>query len=205
MKKLVMAVTTIVAILASAPAIASTYDVSFTNYPGVGSAPGLGNVLGTATFEVEGLTDNTTGNATDVLLIGAPVALEVPSSLPFDFFTSGVVFDNTFTVTGGVITAADFEWTSTSGVGWSANLVSSLPEGAPYGTGSFDIHVNIPPEPAEGQILECYGPNCLTTLTSTTPLPAALPLFAAGLGALGLVARRRKRKVLHSQSPDQNA
>ena len=30
---------------------------------------------------------------------------------------------------------------------------------------------------------------------STTPLPAALPLFATGLGALGLVARRRKRKV----------
>jgi hypothetical protein len=196
MKKLVLAVTTIVAILASAPAIASTYDVSFTSYPGVGSTPGLGNVLGTATFEVEGLTDNTTGNATDVLLIGAPVALEVPSSLPFDFFTSGLVFDSSFTVTGGVITAADFEWTSTSpnGVAWSANLVSSLPEGAPYGTGSFDIHVNIPPEPAEGQILECYGPNCLTTFTSTTPLPAALPLFAGGLVMIGLIAKRKKRK-----------
>ena len=31
--------------------------------------------------------------------------------------------------------------------------------------------------------------------TSTTPLPAALPLFASGLGALGLLARRRKRKA----------
>jgi len=30
---------------------------------------------------------------------------------------------------------------------------------------------------------------------SATPLPAALPLFATGLGALGLLARRRKRKA----------
>jgi hypothetical protein len=31
--------------------------------------------------------------------------------------------------------------------------------------------------------------------TSQTPLPAALPLFASGLGVLGLLARRRKRKA----------
>jgi hypothetical protein len=31
--------------------------------------------------------------------------------------------------------------------------------------------------------------------TSATPLPAALPLFAGGLGVLGLLARRRKRKT----------
>jgi hypothetical protein len=32
-------------------------------------------------------------------------------------------------------------------------------------------------------------------LTSATPLPAALPLFASGLGALGLLGWRRKRKA----------
>ena len=31
--------------------------------------------------------------------------------------------------------------------------------------------------------------------TLPTPLPAALPLFASGLGALGLLAWRRKRKA----------
>jgi hypothetical protein len=33
------------------------------------------------------------------------------------------------------------------------------------------------------------------TLDSTTPLPAALPLFASGLGGLGLLTWRRKRKA----------
>ena len=31
--------------------------------------------------------------------------------------------------------------------------------------------------------------------STTTPLPAALPLFGAGLGGLGLLGWRRKRKV----------
>jgi hypothetical protein len=35
----------------------------------------------------------------------------------------------------------------------------------------------------------------ITTSTSETPLPAALPLFATGLGALGLLGWRRKRKA----------
>ena len=39
---------------------------------------------------------------------------------------------------------------------------------------------------------------------SDTPLPAALPLFATGLGALGLLGWRRKRKIALSQPPDQN-
>jgi hypothetical protein len=32
-------------------------------------------------------------------------------------------------------------------------------------------------------------------VASATPLPATLPLFASGLGAIGLLARHRKRKV----------
>ena len=35
-------------------------------------------------------------------------------------------------------------------------------------------------------------------IAATTPIPAALPLFATGLGVLGLMARRRKRKALAS-------
>jgi hypothetical protein len=38
------------------------------------------------------------------------------------------------------------------------------------------------------------GPLVIGTDETTTPLPPALPLFAAGLGVMGLLARRRKRK-----------
>jgi hypothetical protein len=40
-----------------------------------------------------------------------------------------------------------------------------------------------------------FNQNTVGGNNSATPLPAALPLFATGLGALGLLARRRKRKA----------
>jgi hypothetical protein len=39
-----------------------------------------------------------------------------------------------------------------------------------------------------------YADLVSASLSSTVPLPAALPLFAAGLCALGLLARRRKNR-----------
>ena len=38
------------------------------------------------------------------------------------------------------------------------------------------------------------NPGCIAVFAATTPLPAALPLFATGLGALGLLGWRGKRK-----------
>jgi hypothetical protein len=38
-------------------------------------------------------------------------------------------------------------------------------------------------------------------LPSATPIPAALPLFASGLGALGLLGWRRKKKAAALQHP----
>jgi hypothetical protein len=46
-----------------------------------------------------------------------------------------------------------------------------------------------------GQSCAAAGGFSSFDITATTPLPAALPLFATGLGALGLLGRRRKRKA----------
>ena len=55
-----------------------------------------------------------------------------------------------------------------------------------------DFGVYFAPDNAEsfGEVIANPG----SWTVSTTPLPAALPLFAAGLGALGLLGWRRKRK-----------
>ena len=43
--------------------------------------------------------------------------------------------------------------------------------------------------------LSAYGPPTVAGNVAVTPLPAALPLFTTGLGALGLIGWRRNKKV----------
>ena len=62
--------------------------------------------------------------------------------------------------------------------------------------------------PTQSANWECSSTECLLTgtglegsrpisftITATTPLPAALPLFAGGLGVIDLLTRRRKQKI----------
>jgi hypothetical protein len=58
--------------------------------------------------------------------------------------------------------------------------------------------IGTPPDYSDNHIIYCNGCVTVTSTTigtSETPLPAALPLFATGLGALGLLGWRRKRKA----------
>ena len=51
-------------------------------------------------------------------------------------------------------------------------------------------------DPYEGNTQNWAGTFSISSSPpGAVPLPAALPLFAAGLGALGLLGRRRKRKA----------
>jgi hypothetical protein len=56
-------------------------------------------------------------------------------------------------------------------------------------TGVFAFYYDNELQEAAGTITSALAP-------SATPLPAALPLFAGGLGFVGFLTRRKKRKTL---------
>jgi hypothetical protein len=59
-------------------------------------------------------------------------------------------------------------------------------------SGSFSLTIPSVPENADGTFTYT---SPLGNVFTNTPLPAALPLFATGLGGLGLLGWRRKRKA----------
>jgi hypothetical protein len=76
-------------------------------------------------------------------------------------------------------------------LGQDTHVVSSGIENSP-GTIGLQIFRGAA-DPTEQQTLQNQG-FLITPQVGETPIPAALPLFASGLGALGLLGWRRKRK-----------
>jgi hypothetical protein len=81
-------------------------------------------------------------------------------------------------------------------------FISVNPFSFRQGSGGLQITLNGGNEVETGGRLVITGgePTTLSAPLSATPLPAGLPLFATGLGALGLLGWRRKRKVRVSLS-----
>jgi hypothetical protein len=76
------------------------FSFSFTDDPTVGTTPG------TVTGEIDGLSDNSTSAASDVIIDTVPAALDnLEGPLPIDLTAAGWTFLlNSFTVSGGQIT-----------------------------------------------------------------------------------------------------
>jgi len=165
--------------LASGPAdaLTLTFDFSFINNEG--------NVTGTVTGEIDGLVNNASGQQATALYINTyptgPTGLgtlgTVPISVPLPVPTY-----NQFTVnSSGFLVSEYFAEINP----FTYTLVLNSAAQVFYLTNS------------RGCTAVCVEASTLTITTpstSATPLPAALPLFATGLGALGLLGWRRKRK-----------
>ena len=182
MKKLLVAVTTFAAILVSAaPVHAVSFDFSFTNqFP-------LGDVNGTVTGRIDGLANTGASAATGVFITSSPLQLGYPLSASDNFLSqpSISIESNSFTVTSGVLTAMDFRAqfpiaNATPAENFLLTLI--LNPGSEFIANRF------------GEFTDTKVVSLSATF-SQVPLPAALPLFATGLGALGLLGWRRKRKA----------
>ena len=163
-------------LLGAVPAKANVYDFSFSGNQGTEV---LSGVVTTGAGDVATLLSGTVVDGT----FGGPITSLIPVG------TSGYSAWNWDNVITG--TPPFFSTTSSSGLLFlfgAGNTVGNL-----YSDLSGNTYFSLQ-DPSS-----LYNPGDLGLLTirseaAATPLPAALPLFATGLGAMGLLGWRRKRK-----------
>ena len=170
MKKFLIAVTAIAAMTASAQAATLDYTFSFTGIDGT--------LPGPVTGLIELPSNCTTCKATAVIIDSWPNAFDREGTLPF--VLNPYLSVDSFVVSGGQLTSINYK-----------SRVNGGPDG---------LYVDLFTSPVDANL---YDPTTTAQVYSTTldiapltatPLPAAAPLFAAGLGGLGLLGWRKKRK-----------
>lgn len=198
------------------PAFASTLAYDFTGTPvSIGNSAPNGsaysvNVLTTAvTLTVSGLgvfDDGSTGNIdtsgnghSDTIYIGSGTA-------PLNYTSYAGAATSSVTITGVSATQVG-DWAFGSigslvlnpGTYW-VGVVYGNPNGAVYSTSSVTTQAGLAITGGDncGLSASCgpdspvtFGPNFEDT--PATPLPGTLPLFAAGLGFVGYLSRRKNR------------
>jgi hypothetical protein len=162
------------AAVAPAPSQASAvYDFSFTD--------GVSTVSGYLDFS----SASGTQAATAVYLTSVPFG---GLSLPFDVLAqTPYASENSFTLNGSNISGTlqwDWEGAGPDDPVWNLLLGGNNE----YNYNGCTACIGGPGEQSVESELVTF------TLVTTTPLPAALPLFATGLSAMGLLGWRRKRK-----------
>ena len=160
----------------SYPANAATFQFSFNN--DASNDPAQSLVVGI----ISGLQDNTANQPA--------LSVQVTSN-PAGFGVGEYVGNpglNIFTVSAGAITSVTF---SAFGVDNTAPAVTCCGLG-------LDLFPGQNPSAGlvnQNNLVSTATTNLTFTPVPQVPLPAALPLFAGGLGALGLFGWRRKKKA----------
>src|SRR5665213_1257811 len=188
-------------LMAAVPARANTYDFTLTD---AGTCDPVFNITGVVTtqsvlnggnpngYDITDITGTLTYASISYTFTGAPVGGNVP--LPGNANIGCCLVDN--------VLINGLPWISNTG-GW-AFLASNGFTYNPYWGGAYDgsnaayyyLYGNDPNAQANG-----LGSRMDLTISvrsgsdTATPLPAALPLFATGLGAMGVLGRRRKKKA----------
>jgi PEP-CTERM motif-containing protein len=175
------------AVVAPQNANALAFFFSFTN--------DVGNVSGTVTGEVFGLTNNSTSSATLVELLSWPSGL-VPSAnqsfyVPPINVTSWATQDiNTFTVLDGQVTSGSFHADNSNSVSdldrlyLNAGTCTSGPSCSFLSLGSND-----------GQyVWHGVDGTTFTTAISAVPEPSTWAMLLIGFAGVGFMAYRRKAK-----------
>jgi hypothetical protein len=204
MKSKLLSLIAVIALLGLFPSAGHALNFSFSFTGGCNVGPGC---TATVTGEIDGLTNGTSAATAVIIDSISNAAFTLPSPLPFNTTNCGsdcLLSVNTFTVTGGLLTAADYDASSDPIITGSPpfeglwNLSLSLGAGGSEsmslsnGTTPFDC--GNPCADFQDNILSQSGATFTPLSGGATPIPAALPLFATGLGALGLFGWRRKRK-----------
>jgi hypothetical protein len=199
MKSKLLSLIAVIALLGLFPSAGHALNFGFSFTGGCNVGPGC---TATVTGEIDGLTNGTSAATAVIIDSISNAAFTLPSPLPFNTICGSncLVTSNSFTVTAGAITAEDFiassniiNFTPPFGGGWFLALNAPLME---FANGSTPAPGTCPNPCAffQDSIVTESGATFTPLSGGATPLPAALPLFATGLGALGLLGWRRKRK-----------
>ena len=198
---------------AAVPAHADVVHFSFD-----GLLQSGGTILGTVTGDIYGLTANGANQqATDIVVTSYPTTVTMGSApdgfggtvpvpfqmtnaapAPLDIFSNAGIAFNSFTLVGGVVTAASFyaDNNSTTGNPYRSFWLNA------YGYNVFSDY-NANPDPSDpnthcdltgchsGGAVESFGFSGVTYSTvQAVPEPDTYAMLLAGLGMIGFMARR---------------
>jgi hypothetical protein len=202
MKSRLLGLMAIIALLGLFPSAghAMNFGFSFTGSCNVG--PGC---TATVTGEIDGLTNGTSAASAVIIDSISNAAFTLPSPLPFNTTNCGsdcLLSDNTFTVTGGLLTAEDYDASSDPIITgsppfeglWNLALGAFGPNEMSLSNGTTPFDCKQPCADFQDNILSQSGATFTPLSVGATPIPATLPLFVTGLGVMGLLGWRRKRK-----------